>query len=436
MIKSYKMVFKNLDGIFDLVFKTSNHRNVLILFVFMSIFSCKTVQITNNQKMVIKKNTKSKLLKPKTIVVNNSANLNFSLGADNFDGFSKIISSKNVGIVTNQAGNRSDSLHLVDFLISKNVKVTKIFAPEHGFRGTGDAGEIIVDGKDAKTGLPIFSLYGDNKKPKAEQLSDLDFLIFDLQDVGARFYTYISTLHYVMEACAENNISLIILDRPNPNISIVDGPILEHEFKSFVGMHPIPVLHGMTIGEYAQMINGEKWLKSSIQCNLQVIACSAYSREMSYSLPVKPSPNLPNDQSINLYASLCFFEGTNVSVGRGTEKQFQIYGSPYLPNIDFCFTPQPNLGAKNPIYNGVECFGADLTFIPKLDRLELKWLIKAYNETQDKSRFFNAFFTKLAGTKKLQQQIESGMPSSEIRASWETSLIEFKAMRKKYLIYN
>ncbi len=435
MIVIYKTRFKSFSENLVRLFKISNYQTIMILMVLMSVYSCKTVQKSVNKQGVVEKIHRNKVLKPKTVVINNSSNLSFSLGADNFDGFSKIIKSKNVGIVTNQAGNRSDSLHLVDFLISKNVQLTKIFAPEHGFRGTADAGEIIVDGKDAKTGLPIISLYGDNKKPKPEQLADLDFIIFDLQDVGARFYTYISTLHYVMEACAENNISVIILDRPNPNIAIVDGPILEPEFKSFVGMHSIPVLHGMTIGEYAQMINGEKWLKNGIQCNLQVIACSAYSREMHYSLPVKPSPNLPNDQAINLYASLCFFEGTNVSVGRGTEKQFQIYGSPFLPNIDFCFTPEPNLGAKNPVHNGMDCFGEDLSFIPKLDRLELKWLIKAYQETKDKSKFFNSFFSKLAGTKKLQQQIESGMTLPEIRASWETGLIEFTTMRKKYLIY-
>lgn len=231
-------------------------------------------------------------------------------------------------------------------MIDKKINVRKIFAPEHGFRGTADAGEHIIDGMDLKTGLPIISLYGNNKKPKTEQLAGLDVLIFDLQDVGARFYTYISSLHYIMEACAENNIELIILDRPNPNGSIVDGPILEKEYNSFVGMHTIPVLHGMTIGEYAKMINGEKWLKNGINCKLTVIPCSHYNRNMQYSLPVKPSPNLPNEQSINLYASLCFFEGTNVSVGRGTELQFQLYGSPYLTKGNFSFTPKPNMEHK------------------------------------------------------------------------------------------
>lgn len=260
-------------------------------------------------------------------------------------------------------------------------------------------------------------------------------MVFDLQDVGARFYTYISSLHYIMEACAENNIPLIVLDRPNPNGSIVDGPILEKEFTSFVGMHPIPTLHGMTIGEYAKMINGEKWLKNGVQCNLKVIPCTDYNRNMSYSLPVKPSPNLSNDQAINLYASLCLFEGTNVSVGRGTEKQFQIYGSPFLPKSDFSFTPVPNFGAKEPLYKGQLCYGEDLTSIPKVHQLELKWLIKAYQTTSDKTNFFNDFFTKLAGTKKLQQQIEGGISEEEIRKSWKKGLDEFKEMRKKYLIY-
>jgi uncharacterized protein YbbC (DUF1343 family) len=238
-----------------------------------------------------------------------------------------------------------------------------------------------------------------------------------------------------MEACAENNIPLIILDRPNPNGSIVDGPLLEKEFTSFVGMHPIPILHGMTIGEYGQMINGEKWLKNSIQCKLTVIPCSNYKRNMPYSLPVKPSPNLPNDQAINLYASLCLFEGTNVSVGRGTEKQFQIYGSPFLTKGSFSFTPKPNFGAKEPVYNGQECYGEDLSAASKVTQFELHWLLKAYQNTSDKSKFFNAFFTKLAGTKKLQQQIESGVSEKAIRDSWKKDLEAFSIMRKAYLIY-
>jgi len=378
-------------------------------------------------------------------------------GAENSNEYLPILKNKRVGVVTNQTGVITNKIletvyvqdprqepktkvtniliSIVDNLISQKIKVQKIFAPEHGFRGTADAGEQLVDGKDTNTGLPIISLYGDNKKPKPEQLVGIDVMVFDLQDVGARFYTYISTLHYIMEACAENNIPLIVLDRPNPNGGIVDGPLLEKEFTSFVGMHPIPLLHGMTIGEYAQMINGEKWLKNGIQCNLTVITCLHYKREMAYSLPIKPSPNLPNDQAVNLYPSLCLFEGTNVSVGRGTEMQFQIYGSPFLPKSNFSFTPIPNLGAKDPLYKGQVCYGENLTSIPKINKLELGWLIKAYNSTSDKSKFFNDFFTKLSGTKKLQQQIEQGVSETEIRKSWEKGLTDFKEIRGKYLIY-
>ena len=368
-------------------------------------------------------------------------------GADNPEKYLPLLKDKKIGIVTNQSGivlleqspinieSKKKQIHLVDFLLDQKINIQKIFAPEHGFRGTADAGEHVVDGTDYKTGLTIISLYGNNKKPNSGQLAGIDIMIFDLQDVGARFYTYISSLHYIMEACAENNIPLIILDRPNPNISIVDGPILEKEFSSFVGMHAIPVLHGLTIGEYAQMINGEQWLTNGISCKLTVIPCSFYNRKMKYSLPVKPSPNLPNDQSINLYASLCFFEGTNVSVGRGTEKQFQIYGSPYLPKSNFSFVPKPNMGAQNPVYNGITCFGEDLSSQTEIHQLELKWLIKAYTNTTDKSKFFNPFFTKLAGTRKLQQQIETGVSESEIRKSWEKGLDQFKKMREKYLIY-
>jgi uncharacterized protein YbbC (DUF1343 family) len=371
-------------------------------------------------------------------VAKNNSEINTGIiktGADNYDKYLPLLKDKKIGIITNQTGILSNKTHLVDFLLEKKIAVQSIFAPEHGFRGTADAGEHVVDGKDQKTGLPIISLYGDNKKPKPAQLAGIDIMIFDLQDVGVRFYTYISSLHYVMEACAENGVPLIILDRPNPNGRIVDGPLLEKEFTSFVGMHPIPLLHGMTIGEYAKMINGEKWLKDEVQCKLTIIPCSDYKREMDYSILAKPSPNLPNDQSINLYASLCLFEGTNVSMGRGTEKQFQIYGSPFLTKTNFSFTPKPNFGAKDPLYNGKECFGEDLTAYPKLNRLELKWLLKAYQNTSDKTKFFNAFFPKLAGTKKLQQQIESGVSEEKIRESWKSDLESFKKMRTKYLIY-
>ncbi len=383
------------------------------------------------------KKSKVESQKLKAIETSNQKIKIFALktGAENYETYLPLFENKKIGIVTNPTGIVENKKHLVDFLIEKKVDLQKIYAPEHGFRGTADAGEVIKDGKDIKTNLPIISLYGNNKKPKSEQLADIDVMIFDIQDVGARFYTYISTLHYVMEACAENNIELLVLDRPNPNGNIIDGPVLEMGHKSFVGMHPIPVLHGMTIGEYAKMINGEKWLTNGIQCKLKVVPCANYKREMKYSLPVKPSPNLPNDQSINLYASLCFFEGTNVSVGRGTEKQFQIYGSPFLLKTEFPFTPIPNFGAKEPMHKDVLCYGEDLTKIKKVTRLELKWLIKAYANTSDKTIFFNDFFTKLAGTKKLQEQIIEGVSEKEIRKSWEADLNAFKEMRKKYLIY-
>ncbi len=394
-----------------------------VLFSVLLMVSCgsslKKIDEKENKKEAVAKNTTSEI----------------QTGADNYKTYLPLLKDKKIGIVTNQTGILSNKTHLVDFLLEQKINLQKIFAPEHGFRGTADAGEHVVDGKDTKTGLPIISLYGDNKKPKAEQLAGIDILIFDLQDVGARFYTYISSLHYIMEACAENNIQLIILDRPNPNGAFVDGPILEKEFTSFIGMHPIPTLHGMTIGEYGQMINGEKWLKNGIQCNLNVIPCLNYKRDMFYSLPTKPSPNLPNNQAINLYASLCLFEGTNVSSGRGTEKQFQIYGSPFLPKSDFSFTPISNFGSKDPMNKGLLCYGEDLTQVPKVTQLELKWLIKAFNETNDKSKFFTPFFTKLAGTKKLQLQIEAGVSETEIRKSWEKGLKDFKEMRKKYLIY-
>lgn len=395
------------------------------------------------------------IVNAKTNPIENPDNPNrkgINTGADRFWLYIPQLRGKKVGITTNQTGivTKQDTVreletnkimlvprqqHLVDFLLEKEINLQNIYAPEHGFRGTADAGELIKDGRDTKTGLPIISLYGNNKKPKPEQLAGIDVMVFDIQDVGARFYTYISTLHYVMEACAELHIPLIVLDRPNPNGSIVDGPIMEKENTSFVGMHTIPILHGMTIGEYAQMINGEKWLKDGVQCELTVIPCSYYKREYAYSLPVKPSPNLPNDQAINLYASLCLFEGTNISVGRGTDKQFQVYGSPDMPGDDYYFTPEPNEGAKTPPYNGVMCFGKDLSEVRRVHKLELKWLLDAYERTADKSKFFNSFFVKLAGTNALQQQIETGMSESDIRKSWEPGLEAFMEVRTKYLIY-
>ena len=362
------------------------------------------------------------------------------VGANQTDQYLKLLKGKRVGVVGNQSSvifKDGAYTHLVDSLIGLKVDVKKVFSPEHGFRGTADAGEKIKDGIDTKTGVPIISLYGDNKKPKPEQLKGLDILVFDIQDVGVRFYTYISTLHYVMEACAEANIPLLILDRPNPNGHYVDGPILEKAYTSFVGMHPIPIAHGMTIGEYAQMINGEKWLKNSVQCQLAVISMKNYDHQMAYSLPIKPSPNLPNDQSIALYPSLCFFEGTNVSVGRGTNKQFQVFGSPDLDKnyFKFSFTPQPNEGAKTPPQEGKLCYGRDLSQLDVKPGLNLEYLIEAYSNTANKSKFFNSFFVKLAGTAKLQEQIEKGLSEKDIKATWSKGLEDFKKVRTKYILY-
>ncbi|MGH1388365.1 exo-beta-N-acetylmuramidase NamZ family protein [Kordia sp.] len=357
------------------------------------------------------------------------------------------LANKRVGIVANQTSVifKADKTytHLVDSLVGLSVNVKTVFSPEHGFRGKADAGEIVKDGKDVKTGLPIISLYGKNKKPFPKQLENLDVVIFDVQDVGVRFYTYISTLHYVMEACAEANIPVIVLDRPNPNGHYVDGPILEKKFKSFIGMHPIPIVHGMTIGEYAEMINGEKWLKNNVTCDLTVIRIDNYTHQTPYSLPIKPSPNLPNDQSINLYPSLCLFEGTAISVGRGTERQFQIIGTPeyFLKRHLYSFTPKPNFGAKHPKHNGKECNGYNLTKEPRLSEINLEWLLefyKTHKQYAPKTAFFNKdkFFHKLAGTDKLQQQIESGMTAAEIKATWQEGLSLYKKVREQYLMYD
>ncbi|WP_373941524.1 exo-beta-N-acetylmuramidase NamZ domain-containing protein [Polaribacter sejongensis] len=345
-----------------------------------------------------------------------------------------------MGVVANQTSvifKGDSNIHLVDSLVSLGVDVTKVFAPEHGFRGKADAGEHVEDGIDATTGLPIISLYGANRKPSHEHLKGLDVMLFDIQDVGVRFYTYISTLHNVMEVCAELNIPLIVLDRPNPNGHYIDGPMLKEEAKSFVGMHPVPTVYGMTIGEYGKMINGEKWLENGIQCDLTVISLKNYTHNSEYDLPILPSPNLPNAQSINLYPSLCFFEGTNVSAGRGTEMKFQVFGSPFLAkdSFDFSFTPQPNFGAKHPKHEGEVCFGRDLRTYKKLSSLNLEWLIESYAHTSDKETFFNKFFLKLAGTKELQQQIEAGLSSEEIQLSWQNDLTFFKEVRKMYVLY-
>ena len=325
---------------------------------------------------------------------------------------------------------------MVDSLLKLNVQVKKVFAPEHGFRGNLDAGEKIINSIDEKTGIPIVSLYGKKRKPSFEDLDEIDVIIFDIQDVGARFYTYLSTMHYVMESCAENNIELIVLDRPNPNGHYIDGPVMAKESMSFVGLHPVPIVYGMTIGEYAKMINGEKWLRNNLNCKLKVIEITNYDRNNKYKLTFKPSPNLPNQQSINLYPSLCFFEQTPVSVGRGTEKQFQVIGTPYWENFKFNFTPKSMPGAKYPKHENLTCYGLNLENEEHLSKIDLKWLILAYKNEKNKDDFFKSGFHRLAGNKLLEEQIKKGLSEKEIRKTWKNGLDNFKLIREKYLIYN
>lgn len=374
------------------------------------------------------------------------------VGANRTEEYLQILQGKRVGVVANQTSvifkeittttkkslNDVSYTHLIDSLLSLNIDVKKVFAPEHGFRGTADAGEIVKDGKDTKTDLPILSLHGKHKKPTNTQLKDLDILIFDIQDVGVRFYTYISTLHYVMEACAENNIPLLILDRPNPNGSYLDGPVLEKEHSSFLGMHPIPLVHGMTIGEYAKTINGEAWLSDGATCKITIVEMKNYNHDSYYNLPIRPSPNLPNNKAVILYPSLGLFEGTNINAGRGTEFQFQRYGAPFLDKhyYQFSYTPIANFGAKYPKHKGDVCFGVDLSMEKEERRFTLKYIMDAYNNSTNKSKFFNTSnFTTHAGTTKLQQQIESGLNETEIKKSWQNDLEVYKITRSKYLLY-
>lgn len=362
-------------------------------------------------------------------------------GAEQIDRYLPKLKGKKVALVVNQTSTIQGK-HLVDVLLENKVNLIKIFAPEHGFRGAADAGEKITDGKDSKTGLPILSLYGKNKKPSAEMLSGVELVLFDIQDVGARFYTYISTMSLVMEACAENKIPVMVLDRPNPNGHIVDGPVLEPKHSSFVGMHQVPILHGMTVGEYAKMVNGEGWLKNGVACQLEVIPCVNYNHKTTYSLPIKPSPNLPNFRSVLLYPHLCLFEGTPISVGRGTDKQFQVIGHPDLKNQSFQFTPVPKPGAKYPKHENKTCKGQDLTAIPeevllKYEQFNLTYLLSVYQQFEDKKSFFNKnlFFDRLAGTDQLRKQMIAGKSVAEIRASWQEKLKKFKTIRLKYLLY-
>ncbi len=362
------------------------------------------------------------------------------VGAQQFSEYLPLLINKKVAVLVNQAS-RVNNVYFVDTLLSLKVNLIKIFSPEHGFRGDKDAGEYFIDGKDALSGLQVVSLYGKKKKPSAEDLKDVDILLIDLQDVGARFYTYISTMSLAMEACAERGVQVIVLDRPNPNGYFVDGPVLEKKFSSFVGMHPVPVVYGMTIGEYARMVNGEGWLKDAVHCDLKVVKMSGYQHNMIVRLKQAPSPNLPDWKSVYLYPSLCFFEGTIISVGRGTDIPFQVYGYPE-PNFgSFGFTPRSIPGkSKYPKWKGKWCYGKRLTgfaenYSKNKPEINLSWLISAYHAVPDSVQFFNNYFEKLAGTDKLRKQIEQGKSAQSIRASWKPEINRFLKIRKRYLLY-
>lgn len=361
-------------------------------------------------------------------------------GAQQIDTYLPLITNQRIALVANQASQVKNA-HLADTLLSIGINIDKIFCPEHGFRGTADAGELVDNDKDSKTGISIISLYGDHKKPTAADLTEIDLVLFDLQDVGVRFYTYVSTMTYVMEACAENDVRLIILDRPNPNGFLIDGPLLDSNYRSFVGLHPVPIAHGMTLGEYAQLVKGEKWINKADQLQLQVIRLQQYQHNLLVKLATKPSPNLPTWQSVYLYPSLCLFEGTEVSVGRGTLVPFQVYGSPGFGVGSFAFTPESIPGmSSHPKYEGEICYGQNLTgyaenYAENAREINLTWLISAYNMSSDKDKFFNNYFDKLAGSDQLRKDIIAGKSEKQIRESWESDLNNFKLIRDKYLLY-
>ena len=363
-------------------------------------------------------------------------------GAEQSNDYLPQLKGKKVALLVNQTSVIKKE-HLVDYLLEQKINIVKIFAPEHGFRGQADAGEKVKSGVDAKTGLSITSMYGANKKPSKESMQGIDIVVFDIQDVGARFYTYISSMQYMMEACADANVPMVILDRPNPNGFYVDGPVLEPKFKSFVGMQPIPIVHGMTVGEYAKMLNGEGWLAKKAKCKLTIITCKNYTHKTFYHLPIPPSPNLKSTAAIFLYPSLCFFEGTDVSVGRGTNTPFEVWGHPTFKDNGFSFTPASVEGAKNPPHLGKVCYGANLNLSPTdvlkitKNQLNLSFLMNAYSIAQSatKEKFFNDFFEKLAGTASLKAQIINKTSEIEIRNSWKKGILQFKMTRKKYLLY-
>lgn len=404
-------------------------KSVFITLLMVIFIACKSSENSNVQSTeVITQDTAAK------------ASEQIVLGAERLDQYINLLKGKRVATVVNQTSTIGET-HIVDTLRSLGINIVKVFAPEHGFRGDHSAGAVIANGKDVKTGLSVVSLYGKNKKPNETMLADVDVVVFDIQDVGVRFYTYISTMHYVMEACAEQGKQVLVLDRPNPNGFYVDGPILEPAYKSFIGMHPIPTVHGLTVGELAGMINGEKWLKGELTCDVTVVPCDNYTHDSMYQLPIKPSPNLPNMNSVYLYPYLGMFEGTNVSIGRGTDEPFQLVGRPGFQS-DFAFKPVSIPGVSDhPKYENEICTGMRVDDVANGDlfsnpRMKLDWLILFYqsNKTEN-GPYFKAFFYKLAGNKTLREQIEKGMSENEIRKTWESDLVKYREMRKKYLLY-
>lgn len=359
-------------------------------------------------------------------------------GAECTEAYFPVLAGKRVAVVANQSS-LIGRVHLVDSLLAAGVDVVRIFSPEHGFRGLADAGEKISASVDARTGLEIVSLYGSNFRPSPDKLKDIDIVVYDLQDVGVRFYTYFGTMHYVMESCAQQGVMFMVLDRPNPNAGYLDGPILEMAYKSIVGMHPVPLVHAMTAAEYAQMINGEGWLAGGIRCRLQWVLCEQYSRTDRYDLPVRPSPNLPNARAVAWYPTLGLYEGTVMSMGRGTDFPFQVVGHPSYPATGFSFTPESRPGAsKNPPYLGQRCNGLDLRtdsiFSPE-GGVQLGLLVRTYQQYPHKDAFFNAFFLKLSGTAQLRDAIISGLSEDSIRAQWRPGLVQFQSLRSNYLLY-
>lgn len=370
-----------------------------------------------------------------------SKKADIQVGASRLDEYLPQLKGKKVALLINQTSVVNEVL-LLDTLLDLGINITKVFVPEHGFRGVADAGAHVKNEIDGESGLPIISLYGNNKKPTKEQLQNVDILVYDLQDVGVRFYTYISTLEYAMDACIENQKTLIILDRPNPNGHLVDGPVLDTALRSFVGMQAIPIVYGMSVGEYAKMLVGEKWLKNAAKLQMKIIPCRNYTHKRKYNLPIAPSPNLKTMAAIYLYPSLCFFEGTVVSLGRGTDKPFQQWGHPdYATKSSYYFTPKSTLGASKPLLENQACYGQlitdniDTAYAMCANKINLEYLLKAYQWSSQKDKFFNPFFEKLAGTKLLRQQIQKGLNEAQIRATWQAPLEQFKKIRKKYLLY-